>query len=664
MSTVLLHFLMYCLYDLSMSTGLMQWRENPRLRVMAGYVLAIVLTLLTFWLRLVIGPYFQERPMMVLFILPIVLSAYLGGAGPGILATITSVVLLLYFLMPPVYSFVPGKDYDVFQLSIFAAGGVMVSVLSESLRRARRRTNLLVAELSAGMAKQKEYDQALKQREEAFRSYVERSPVAIMVSDRDGKYVFGNPAAEKMFGYPLDEILTKHIVDIVPELDRASAAQHFERVLKEGYSEGEVRMRKKSGEPFWVLVLAVPLGEDRILGYCIDVTDRRELEAQLLRNQRLESVGRLASGIAHDINNILAPVLAAPTLLREGVKEPELREVIDSVEVSARRATAIVRQLLTFGRGEASQRLPMSLRPLLKEMIKLMRETFPRNIEIRSEFPGDYLYVNADPTQMHQLVMNLCVNARDAMPEGGLLTLRLEETSVSPAQARPNDWVAPGPFLRFTVSDSGIGIRPELIEKIFDPFFTTKPQGEGTGLGLATALGIVRGHGGFFEVVTEPGQGSTFHVYLPLVSRSEVLETATPDDQALVMPRGQGERILLVDDEAGVRKVLGKVLRRYGYEVFEAANGKEALDLMRGGEPPFNLLISDLMMPVMDGWELIPGAVAMDKQLRVIAMSGNAPDEKALNKIRPMISAVLAKPCTAATLLATAREALGERNAT
>lgn len=640
-----------------MSTGLKQWREYPLLRVAAGYGLAIALTLFTFWLRIVIGPYFQERPMMVLFILPIVLSAFLGGAGPGLLATFSSAGLLLYALMPPVYSFVPGKDYDVFQLSIFVAGGVVISVLSESLRRARKRTNLLVAELTAGIAKQKEYERALQQREELFRTYVEKSPVAIMVSDREGRYVFGNPAAEKMFGYSLDEMLSKHITDIVPELDREAAAQHFVRVLKEGYSEGEVRMRKKNGEPFWVLVLAVPLGNDRILGYCIDVTVRRELEAQLLRNQRLESVGRLASGIAHDINNILAPVLAAPTLLRESVKDPGMQEVIDSVEVSARRATAIVRQLLTFGRGEETQRAPMSLRPLLKEMIKLMQETFPRNIEIQSRFPKEFLFVNGDSTQLHQLIMNLCVNARDAMPKGGVLTVGLEEFSVSPEQARAYAWVTPGPHLRFTVSDTGTGIASDIAGKIFDPFFTTKPVGEGTGLGLATALGIVRGHGGFFEVVTQPDQGATFHVYLPLVAKPEI-ETVTPEEKARSMPRGKGERILLVDDEEGVRKVLGKVLRRYGYEVTEAVHGVEALAALQSSDARFDLMITDLMMPEMDGWTLIPRAAMLHSGLRIIAMSGNHPDGAALDGINSYIVDVLAKPCAASVLLTMTRAVL------
>lgn len=192
-----LQFVRLSPYSVRMFTVQKRWQDHPRLRVAAGYAVAVGLTLFTFWLRLVIGPYFQERPMMVLFILPIVLSAYLGGAGPGVLATLLSSGLLLYFLMPPVYSFVPGKDYDVFQLGVFAAGGVMVSVLSELLRRTRRRADLLVAELTASLAKRNEYEQALQQREELFRAYVEKSPVAIMVSDREGRYVFSNPVAEK-----------------------------------------------------------------------------------------------------------------------------------------------------------------------------------------------------------------------------------------------------------------------------------------------------------------------------------------------------------------------------------------------------------------------------------------------------------------------------------
>jgi|APTNR8051073442_1049403.scaffolds.fasta_scaffold00153_20 two-component system cell cycle sensor histidine kinase/response regulator CckA len=497
-----------------------------------------------------------------------------------------------------------------------------------------------------------------KQAEELLRRQsgaLEAAANAIVITDHQGTILWVNPAFSKISGYAETEALGKNPRDLMK-----SGAQDadFYRVLWSTITsgkvwQGEIINRRKDGKVYHEEMTITPIRDDQgaITHYVAikqDITERKSMEAQLLRTQRLESVGRLASGIAHDLNNILTPVLLAPAILREVIQEPTVRSIIDSVEKNAQRGADIVRQLLTFGRGLESVRSPMPLRALIRDMVKIMNETFPRNITVRTELTPDMILIDGDPTQLHQLLMNLCVNARDAMPEGGHLTIRLEASMIEADQASIYPWVLPGPHALLTVTDTGTGIPKEHLDKIYDPFFTTKPPGEGTGLGLSTALGIVRSHRGFIEVESWVGQGTTFRIFLP---QSATATYSTEQHTLEPLVQGNGQRVLVVDDEASVRNVIGEILKRNGYQVDFARHGREAWELVEKNPDRYQAVITDLMMPVMDGWALIKALRAHPPVCKIITLSGYLPQPDWMDQARALTDGVLVKPCAAEDLL-------------
>ena len=351
-----------------------------------------------------------------------------------------------------------------------------------------------------------------------------------------------------------------------------------------------------------------------------EVSERKALEKQFFRSQRLESIGTLAAGIAHDLNNILAPIIMAAQYL--GLKNPSKEDaaVLSTIQASAQRGADIVQQVLTFARGIEGQRIPVQPGHLIKEMQRIARETFPRNITIQSNIQEDLWTVSADVTQLHQVLMNLCVNARDAMPDGGSLVISAENIHVTSASAGLFEDGKPGPHVLIRVSDSGKGIPPAILEKVFDPFFTTKPVGEGTGLGLSTVLGIVRSHGGFADVRSETGRGTTFLVHLPAQS-SETSGTGA-SGSAVASARGKGRSILVVDDEANVRSMMEQILTQHGFLPVLAANGKEALERLADGSRAPAVILTDLMMPVMDGVSLVQTLRQSHPGIPVIGCTG------------------------------------------
>jgi PAS domain S-box-containing protein len=398
----------------------------------------------------------------------------------------------------------------------------------------------------------------------------------------------------------------------------------------------------------------------RMTGVNIDVTAKKQLEAQLLRSQRLESVGRLAGGLAHDLNNLLAPMLIGPSMLRDSVQSQEGRSLLDTIESSAQRAASVIRQLLTFSRGTEGARAPVDCSAIIEDMLHIIRETFPRNITARRSNLASSTTVLGDSTQLHQVLMNLCVNARDEMPEGGTLDLRLENVEVDARLARMYPWSQPGRFVMISVSDDGRGIDPEHMDKLFEPFFTTKGVGFGTGLGLATVLGIVKNHGGFVQVQSQLGRGSEFKVFLPASSADIVQESAQDRDQ---FPRGHGELVLVVDDEESIRRVTRAMLERSGYRVLLATSGEEALTLHRENHGQVNLILSDLVMPGMDGDSLIRAIRAVDRSVRLIVMSGDVGAQGHQSPIARMVDGLLEKPFTMEAILRSLHAALADRGA-
>ncbi len=424
----------------------------------------------------------------------------------------------------------------------------------------------------------------------------------------------------------------------------------------------EAQITTGKGNRRWVRVIAQARRDEAgavvaVEGALQDITEQKALETQFLRAQRLESVGVLAGGIAHDLNNVLTPILMSIDLLRMDGADPMHLQVLDGLEASARRGAEMVRQVLTFSRGSEGRRIPVQVKHVVREVEKIIKDTFPKNVLLRSHVPAEPWCILGDPTQLHQVLVNLSVNARDAMPNGGTLDLRVQDVMVDDATAVQYVGAAAGPHVMLEVADTGIGMSPELIERIFDPFFTTKDIGKGTGLGLPTTSNIVRNHGGFLTVESSPGEGTVFRVYLP----AEVESARAPHAASTAtMPRGEGQLVLVVDDEAAVRTITRRTLERVGYRAIAAANGAEALSLFAAHRDDIALVLTDLMMPVMDGATLIEMLVRTDPKIRIVAVSGvhQQLDELARGPHAAHVKGLLEKPYTSSTLVGVIERAL------
>jgi CheY-like chemotaxis protein len=339
-----------------------------------------------------------------------------------------------------------------------------------------------------------------------------------------------------------------------------------------------------------------------------------------LRSSRLESLGLLASGIAHDLNNVLSPIVLAAPILREHATNPDDLRIIASLEKSAERGVDLVRQILTFAHGAASVPQLVDLKRLLQETVSVAAETFPKNIRVVDNFPGNLWPVMADPTQIHQVLLNLCINARDAMPDGGTLYLTAENALLDETMARKIPGGRPGAWIVLHVEDSGTGIPHDALAHVFEPFFTTKEAGKGTGLGLSTVRSIVENHNGFISLMTYAGRGTTFRVYLPAAEVPASAPGAIPAEPKGT--RGQGELILVVDDEPQIRDITSAMLTRHGYRVLTASDGSEAVALFSTRSTEVKLVITDLVMPNLDGVALAGIVQHMNPGVKVLAISG------------------------------------------
>jgi CheY-like chemotaxis protein len=343
-------------------------------------------------------------------------------------------------------------------------------------------------------------------------------------------------------------------------------------------------------------------------------------------------------------------------LLKEQTRDPLLAKLVESLDSSTQRGAKLVKQILTFGRGVKGERLPVNLRDLAREIQSLVKETFPVNVQLEVRAPASLWPVIGDPTQLHQVLLNLAINARDAMPTGGQLTITFENTLVDETNAAFNAGIQSGSYVRIQVADTGTGMTPEIIERIFEPFFTTKPTGQGTGLGLATTMGIIKSHGGFINVYSEPGKGSTFKVYLP--ARAEGETAAAESESAETLPRGHGEIILLVDDEEAILTTVKKILERYGYRVLTAVNGAEAVSLYAARGAEIAVVITDMHMPIMDGPATIVALQSINPHVRIIGSSGLAANGSVAKAASFGVRLFVPKPYSAEKILRTLRDAL------
>jgi PAS domain S-box-containing protein len=501
----------------------------------------------------------------------------------------------------------------------------------------------------------KQAEEVARETEERFRQVVENIREVFWMTDV-GKNVllYVSPGFETIWGRPCQSLYAsaQTWVESIHAEDRQRVVAATARQIQGTYDE-TYRIVRPDGAVRWIRDRAYPIASSdgtvrRVVGVAEDVTGEREMEAKFLRAQRLEAIGTLSSGLAHDLNNILAPMLMATGLLRGQLSDPRGRELLAMIESGAQRGASIISQLLTFSRGIEGARVTVQWRHLIREIIAIARETFPRNIAISEKLPRDLQPVSADATQLHQVLLNLCVNARDAMPDGGRLTLGAENVELTAANLPLHPDAKPGAYVRVTVADTGVGIPPDIIERIFDPFFTTKGLGKGTGLGLSTALGIVKSHGGFITVESLPEPGTKFHVYLPA-------EIGGPGPCAAGVPpapaRGQGELLLFVDDEEAICRATASALDQWNYRVISALDGRAGLALFEKHRADVRLVITDLMMPVMSGQKMIEAMRALDPQLNVIATTGLEPGERRAELRALGVREILMKPYEAPALL-------------
>lgn len=475
---------------------------------------------------------------------------------------------------------------------------------------------------------------------------------AILVWTLDHTIHYCNASAGRLLDREREILLGRRLEEL-PELIFPGMAEAEVTVRQKGEWTGEIRIPRATGGERTVLARWTLLREPadrppRVLAILTDITERKLIEAQFLHAQRMQGIGALAGGIAHDLNNLLAPILMAAPLLRENTEDPEARAMLETIEHCAQRGADIIRQLLTFARGTPGTRVPVPIRHLLRDMDKIIRETFPRNIQSDLHAPRELWSVLGDPTQLHQALMNLCVNARDAMPHGGTLRLAAENVYVDETFAALDPEAKPGPYVCVTVSDTGVGIPEEIRDRIFDPFFTTKEVGKGTGLGLSTVLGIVRGHNGFIRFKSIVGQGTTFEIYLPASPAPGLADQPTEAD---LPPPAQGEHVLVVDDEAGVRDMLRRALEKHGYHVLLAAEGHDALALLQRHADQVRAVLTDMLMPGMDGPSLVQEMRQRGLRLPILGMSGVA-ERVAFAKLESLgLEVLLTKPFPTRDLL-------------
>jgi len=525
----------------------------------------------------------------------------------------------------------------------------------------RNQVLLRTRELQSEVVRRRLVEEQL--REQA--TLLDKAQDAIIVRNFENRALFWNRSAERIYGWPRQEavgqILPGLLVADVPTIREAT------RITREtGEWIGELDLSTKAGEKItvesrWSLVRDEQGEPKAILSIDTDITEKKKLATQYLRNQRMESIGTLAGGIAHDLNNVLTPILISIDLLQTKVTDEEGLKMLKTLRNCAKRGGDLVGQVVAFARGMEGQRVPVDLLLLCRDIRQIISETFPKNLTCQFECVDDLWTIIGDRTQIHQVLMNLCINARDAMPSGGVLTLSMENRILDKTLAGMNSGCKPGPYAVVSVADTGTGIPANIQDKVFEPFFTTKAVGSGTGLGLSTCAAIVKSHGGFIRLTSEPPHGTTFEVFFPAqpngIPEKDALAGSSP------LPRGRGETILVVDDEAGVRELIRKTLDQFNYRVLTASNGAEAVEIFSKNPQTIDLVLTDMAMPVMGGLATITALRSVNPDIRIVGSSGMADNALLATTTTQGVQFFIHKPYTADVLLQTIRSALEKRDA-
>jgi PAS domain S-box-containing protein len=537
----------------------------------------------------------------------------------------------------------PFTAQDAELLQLF---GAYAAIAIENARLFAAAQEELAARLAANIA--------LRESRALLLTLTENFPDPIFVKDLEGRYLMVNAAICTLVGRPREAILGRDDRAIFPADVAAQVMARDRAVLAGGTSSSFEDTVPIQGIPRTFLEIKGPVVDAQgavrgLFGIARDITEQRQEQARTLRAQQLESLGALASGIAHDMNNVLTPILMGVEEMKGQVTDEDGRSVLEMMETSARRGAQSLQQILSFARGAEVPRVPTRPTRIVDEVLAIARQTFPKSIQVYSDCcPSPWLFMG-NASQLHQVLMNLCLNARDAMPEGGVLSIDAENVTLTDEEARRHLDARPGSYVALRIADSGTGIPLGDLDRIFDPFFTTKPQGRGTGLGLTTTLGIVQAHGGFISVDSTPGAGTTFSVFFPAIVESAPSEPATDAPQG---HEGRGEWVLVVDDEAPICRVAASTLRRHGYRPLTAPSVQEALRLWREHRGQIAVVLTDLMMPFQDGFALMRALTAEDPGVRILAASGLATSEHVAQARSLGARAVLPKPYSADELLA------------
>jgi len=610
--------------------------------------LAAVSVLAATMLRTWVGSLAAASPLLV-FALPPLVSSWFGGFGPGAAATLGGAIAGIGVLYGEHRSL---EGPDVFASGLLIAVGVTISWLNEQLHRVAER-----AEAEAAAARQQE--DALRASEERYRLVANSMHDVVTLLEPDGRVLFISPSVTDRLGWPVEDVIGRNAFEYVHPDDR-QRLEHRMHLAAELQDSAAIawRCHCHDGSWRWLETNTTVLPEDvsgrqRVLWTSRDITDRRNLEDQLRQAQKMEAIGRLAGGVAHDFNNVLTVILGYATSLEYAVDpEDPLASQAAEIRIAAERAARLTQQLLAFSRQQVLQPRVLDLNDVVRQSNTMLQRLIGTHIELRADLDGSLWSVLVDPGQMEQVFMNLVVNARDAMPNGGTITITTRRVATRKPRWEQGVPIPPGEWVIFEVTDTGTGMPPAVVARIFEPFFTTKPLGRGTGLGLSMVYGIIKQSAGFIFCESVPAQGTTLRVYLP---RADAPAERLPGTRA-ASGNGAGT-VLVVEDEPAVRALVGSVLRQRGYTLIEAGSAREAMGMLRDYRGPLHLLVTDVIMPEMTGVELARRVVAERPLTPVLYMSGYADDVLRHEHALPG-AAFLQKPFAPETLIERVREML------
>jgi two-component system cell cycle sensor histidine kinase/response regulator CckA len=512
------------------------------------------------------------------------------------------------------------------------------------------------------ITKLKHAEEALRESEERYRLLFESNPLPMLLFDPETlRFLAVNESIVQHYGYSREEFLTMTIKDLYRKEDIPALLKCVHEAGSKLKIVSEWQHRRKDGTIIQVEAISSPLvfgGRNTRLVLATDITEKKLLEEKFLHAQRLESIGMLAAGIAHDLNNVLAPIMLAAPMLRANASTPRDLRILDTLEQNAARGAGLVKQILGFAHSSTGELRPTQVGHLVQDIINIVEETFPRSIQLQQEIDPDLWLVQGNPVRIHQVLLNLCVNARDAMPQGGTLYIKASNRRLDGEQARALPGAQPGAWLIVEFSDTGTGIAPGVLARIWDPFFTTKGAEKGTGLGLSTVRGIVASHRGFITVDTQEGHGTTFRVFLPATDEKSEDNSVAP---VVAVPIGNSELILVVDDNDAIRETVIAILTKHNYRVLSASDGVEAVSFLTAHQTEIALIITDVDIPYLGGAALTRIAAQLCPDLRLLVISGLSNDEKdgsPLEAAKKLAHACLLKPFAPEVLLETVHQLL------